>query len=139
MNDMENVEMNATVDGSAEDAGRGGDAHTSIVPLSETGLKEKYEKLYEITVTVDEDDENEGRKIRFLFTKPSVASFNRYVKTASKNMMGATAVFVRDNIIEEQVADLEKQCTAYPGLALNMGQKLLNVLGLGDNINFRRI
>lgn len=139
MNDMENMEMNATVDGSTEDTGKGGDAHTSIVPLSETGLKEKYGKVYEITVTVDEDDENEGRRIRFLFTKPSVASFNRYVKTASKNVMNATAIFVRDNIIEEQVADLEKQCAAYPGLALNMGQKLLNVLGLGDNINFRRI
>lgn len=139
MDDMESMGLDATVDREREDDGRGSDTHVPMVPLSETGLKEKYGKIYEITVTVDEDDENEGHRIRFLFTKPSAASFNRYVKTASKNMMNATAIFVRDNIIEEQVADLEKQCAAYPGLALNMGQKLLSVLGLGDNVNFRRI
>ncbi len=139
MDNMESMGLDATVDRGREDAGRSGDTHVPMAPLSKTGLKEKYGKIYEITVTVDEDDENEGRRIRFLFTQPSVASFNRYVKTASKNVMNATAVFVRDNIIEEQVTDLEKQCAAYPGLALNMGQKLLNVLGLGDNINFRRL
>ena len=138
MDNMESMGLDAAVDRGMEEAGKGG-VCTPNAPLSETGLKDKYGKIYEITVTVDEDDENEGQKIRFLFTKPSVASFNRYVKTASKNMMNATAIFVRDNIIEEQAAELEKQCAAYPGLALNMGQKLLNVLGLGDNINFRRL
>ncbi len=136
---MENIGLNATVDDNGEKNENSNGTLTSIVSMNETGLKEKYKKLYEITVTVDEDDENEGRKIKFLFTRPSVASFNRYVKTASKNVMNATAVFIRDNIIEEQVSDLEKECNAYPGLALNMGQKLLSTLGLGDNVNFKRI
>ena len=136
---MENMELNATVDSSGESENRNATEHASLVLSNETGLKEKYKKLYEITVTVDEDDENEGRKIKFLFTRPSVASFNRYVKNASKNMMNATAVFVRDNIIEEQVPELEKECNTYPGLALNMGQKLLSTLGLGDNVNFKQV
>lgn len=139
MNDMENVEMNATVDGSTEDTGRGGDTHTSIAPLSETGLKEKYGKIYKITVTVDEDDENEGRSISFIFKKPSASSFNRYIKNASKDMAKATGIFVRDNVIEEQTAILEKECGVYPGLALGIGQKLLSALGLGDNINFKQL
>ncbi len=136
---MDNMEMNATVDGNAEDTGRGGDTHTSIAPLSETGLKEKYGKIYKITVMVDEDDENEGRSISFIFKKPSVISFNRYLKTASKDMAKATGVFVQDNIIEEQASALKKECDAYPALAIGIAQKLLSALGLSDNINFKQI
>ncbi len=136
---MGHSELNATVDKAEENMETTVLQGASGAPLSENGLKEKYKKLYKITVTVDEDDENAGREIRFLFTQPSVASFNRYVKTASKNMVSATTNFVRDNIIEEQVMEFEKECSLYPGLALNMGQKLLSILGLGDNVNFKKL
>lgn len=135
---MEKTQLNATVDG-AEESMETTVVQVSGAPLSENGLKEKYGKLYEIAVTVDEDDINEGRSIKFLFKKPSVPSFNRYIKTASKDMAKATSIFVKDNIIEEQAAMLEKECNAYPALALGIGQKLLSILGLGDNVNFRQI
>ena len=139
MDNMESMGLDATVDRGREDAGKNGGTYVSAAPLSRTGLKEKYGKIYEITVTVNEDDEREGRNISFLFKKPSVISFNRYLKTASKDMAKATGVFVQDNIIEEQAATLKKECDAYPALALGIGQKLLNVLGLSDNINFKQI
>lgn len=135
---MENTELNATVD-NGEDGRRSNDAHMSGTPLNENRLKEKYGKLYEISVKVDEDDMNEGRSVRFLFKKPSAASFNCYLKTASKDMAKATGIFVQNNIIEEQADELKKECSAYPALALGIGRKLLDVLGLSDNINFRQI
>lgn len=107
--------------------------------LSNEGLKTKYGKLYQVEVVVDQDDENEGRKLSFMFKAPSTASFNRYMKFASKNMAAATVVFVEDNVIDEQREALKKEWENYPGLALNIGQKLLAIIGLGDNINFRKL
>ena len=135
---MGNMELPATVD-NGEDKRGNSDTHTSGAPLDENRLKEKYGKLYEIAVKVDEDDVNEGRSVRFLFKKPSAASFNCYLKTASKDMAKASSIFVQNNIIEEQADEFKKECSAYPALALGMSRKLLDALGLSDNINFRQI
>lgn len=111
-----------------------------LINLSDLeGIKKKYKEVYEVTAVVDEDDETEGRKLIYYFKKPSVASFNRYLKSAGKNMAAATTTFVLDNIVEEQLKPFEKECESYPGLALNFGQKLLSAIGLGDNINFRKL
>ena len=102
-------------------------------------IKRKYGDIYEIGTVVDDDDENEGRRLVYLFRKPSVASFNRYLKTAGKNMATSTTTFVLDNIVEEQREAFDRECEKYPGLALGIGQKLLSAIGLGDNVNFRKL
>ena len=71
--------------------------------------------------------------------KPTVASFNRYLKTAGKNMAASTTAFVMDNIVDEQGDVFKKECEKYPGLALGLGTKLLSAIGLGDNVNFRKL
>lgn len=111
-----------------------------LVDLSKIqDIKEKYGEVYEISTIVDEDDENEGRKLVYYFKKPSTASFNRYLKTAGKNMATSTTTFVIDNIVEEQMDSFKAECDKYPGLALGLGQKLLSAIGLGDNVNFRKL
>ena len=102
-------------------------------------VKKKYGEIYEISVVVDEDDENDGRRLVYYFKRPTTASFNRYLKTAGKNMAPSTTNFVIDNIIEEQMIPFKEECEKYPGLALNLGQKLLSAIGLGDNVNFRKL
>lgn len=110
------------------------------VELSDiNAVKEKYGEVYEITTVVDEDDDNEGRKLVYYFKKPSTASFNRYLKTAGKNMATSTTAFVMDNIVDEQMEAFRNECEKYPGLALGLGQKLLSAIGLGDNVNFRKL
>lgn len=114
--------------------------NTGLLDIQDTdALKKKYGDVYEIGTVVDDDDVNEGRRLSYYFRKPSVASFNRYLKTASKNMASATTAFVVDNIIEEQREPFERECNTYPGLALGLGQKLLSAIGLGDNVNFRKL
>lgn len=111
-----------------------------LIDLSnQESIKSKYGEVYEISTTVDEDDENEGRKLVYYFKKPSTASFNRYLKTAGKNMATSTIAFVLDNIADEQIEEFKKECDRYPGLALGLGQKLLSAIGLGDNVNFRKL
>lgn len=112
----------------------------ALVDLSQTdAVKEKYGEVYEIGTVVDEDDETDGRRLSFYFRRPTVASFNRYLKTAGKNMATSTTAFVLDNIVDEQRAAFEKECDRYPGLALGLGTKLLSAIGLGDNVNFRKL
>lgn len=101
--------------------------------------KKKYGELYEIGTVVDEDDLSEGEQLTYYFRKPSVASFNRYLKTASKNMAASTTTFVLDNIVDEQREAFKEKCEKYPGLALGLGTKLLSAIGLGDNVNFRKL
>ena len=105
----------------------------------EEALKRKYGKVFYIAVRVDDDDENDGRKIGFYFREPTHTSFNRYMKTASKNMVQSTLNFVMDNVIDEQKKNLEEEGKNYPGLPLNLGQKLMAAIGMGDDVNFRRL
>jgi len=48
---------------------------------SDEELKAKYGKVYRIGMTVSEDDENEVELV-YRFKRPSVASYDRYVKNA---------------------------------------------------------
>lgn len=116
-------------------------AETRLADISDAGeLKRKYgNELYQIDTVVDEDDEQTGRTLRFIFKRPNVASFNRYLKTASKNMAASTTTFTMDNIIEEQRPNFEEEAAKYPGLALGVGTKLLSALGLSDNVNFKKL
>lgn len=102
-------------------------------------VKAKYGEVWQIGTYVGGDDETEGTELVYLFKTPTTPSFNRYMKNASKNMSAATAAFVRDNIIDEQAASFDKESAKYPGLALGIGQKLLQAIGLGDNVNFKRL
>ena len=66
--------MNATVNQNTE-------AKSASVPdvLSENGYKSKYGQVWQIDITLDQDDDNEGRVLKFMFRKPSTASFNGYI------------------------------------------------------------
>lgn len=113
---------------------------SQMLDLSDvTAVKKKYGEIYEIGTVVDDDDVNEGRLLSYYFCKPTTASFNRYLKTAGKNMATSTTNFVTDNIVEEQKEAFNRECEKYPGLALGLGQKLLSAIGLGDNVNFRKL
>ena len=54
-------------------------------------------------------------------------------------MATSTAAFTNDNIIDEQRDDFTQKAIQYPGLPLNCGNKLLSALGMGDNVNFRKV
>lgn len=101
-------------------------------------LKEKYGKIYRITSELIEDDDN-SREIEYIFVKPQTASYDRYVKTASKGMTKALQAFLFDNVIPEQTEQLAKHIEEFPALTLGIGQKLLALLGLSDNVNLRKL
>ena len=45
-------------------------------------MKEKYGKVYKVGITVPVDDD-ESKEFSYYFKRPSVPSYDRYIKTAS--------------------------------------------------------
>lgn len=120
------------------------------VPVSEAAkkkaemekLRSKYKeadgKIYEIETSIQEDDENETT-LDFIFRKPGTPSYDRYVKTSGTSGSKALKVFVTDNICEEQREELKAAMEEYPALAISLGEKLLNMLGLSKDTTVKKL
>lgn len=99
---------------------------------SETELKTKYGKVYRVGMTIPEDDEHE-LEFSYHFKRPAVASYDRYIKTASKlGVTKASKVFLQDAVVDEDKERLITDMEEYPGVAISIGNKLTEILGLTD-------
>lgn len=102
-------------------------------------LKEKYGKVYEVGVTVPVDDD-ESKEFSYHFKRPSVPSYDRYIKTASKiGMTKASKAFMLDAVVDEDRERLTADMEEYPGVAITIGNKLTELLGLTDGVNLKKL
>lgn len=99
-------------------------------------LKAKYGKVYRIGMTLSPDDETEI-EISYIFKKPSVASYDRYIKTASKGTTKALKTFLFDSVTDESRDQLSKDLEEYPALPLAIGERLLEMMGLAKDVNLK--
>ncbi len=100
--------------------------------------KEKDGKIYEIKTSIQEDDENE-KSFDFIFRKPGTPSYDRYVKTSGVSGTKALKTFVLDNICDEQREELKAALEEYPAMAISLGEKLLNMLGLSKDTMVKKL
>lgn len=105
-------------------------------------LRRKYKeidgKIYEIVTSIQEDDENET-EFDFIFRKPGTPSYDRYVKTSGTSGTKALRTFVLDNICDEQRDELKDVLEEYPAMAISLGEKLLNMLGLSKDTTVKKL
>ena len=105
-------------------------------------LRKKYKqidgKIYEIVTSIQEDDENE-KEFDFIFRKPGTPSYDRYVKTSGTSGTKALKTFVLDNICDEQRESLKETLEEYPAMAICLGEKLLNMLGLSKDTMVKKL
>ncbi len=105
-------------------------------------LRRKYKeidgKIYEIVTSIQEDDENET-EFDFIFRKPGTPSYDRYVKTSGTSGTKALRTFVTDNICDEQRDELKDVLEEYPAMAISLGEKLLNMLGLSKDTTVKKL
>lgn len=108
-------------------------------PATEEALKVKYGKLYRISITVPIDDEEE-KEFSYHFKRPSVPSYDRYLKSASQiGMTKASKTFMLDCIVDEERDRLSADMEEYPGVAITVGGKLTEILGLTSNTNLKKL
>ena len=107
---------------------------------SDEQLKEKYGgKLYRVGMTVPVDDENEVEYV-YRFKRPSVPSYDRYIKSASQSgITKASKVFMLDTVIDEDKERLTKDMEENPGIAITIGNKLTEILGLTNTANLKKL
>lgn len=101
-------------------------------------LQEKGEKVYVVGVEIQEDDDTVVEK-EYFFKKPSTASYDRYLKTSSASPSKALKMFAEDNICEHLKEDLKKDFEEYPALSINLGEKLLAMLGLTKSTSVKKL
>ena len=107
--------------------------------VSDEELKAKYGNIYRIGITVSEDDENE-KELAYRFKRPSVASYDRYVRTlAQVGASKASKRFMLDAVVEEDEARLTADVENFPGVAIAIGGKLTDILGLTNAVNLKKL
>lgn len=107
--------------------------------VSDEELKAKYGNIYRIGMTVSEDDENEI-ELFYRFKRPSVASYDRYVRTlAQVGASKASKRFMLDAVVEEDEARLTADVENFPGVAIAIGGKLTDILGLTNAVNLKKL
>lgn len=101
-------------------------------------LKEKHGRIYRVKITLRPDDDTEV-EVCYFFKRPGNPSYNRYVKTASKDMTNALKAFMFDSVVDESKERLEEDLEEYPALALGIGERLLAMMGLADTVNLKKL
>lgn len=98
--------------------------------------KTKYGKIYEVEITINPDDSTTIER-KYIFRKPNVASYDRYIKGTAQSPSKALKNLILDNILSEQLTQLEADLEEYPAMSLTLGEKLLSMLGLSKDINLK--
>lgn len=119
---------------------------TKNMELIEAGemenLRKKYKEsdgeVYEVSATIQEDDDTE-KELSWLFRRPKMASYDRYVKMAGTSNTKALKTFILDNIIPEQEARMRDTLIKYPAHAISVGNKLLYILGFSQDATVKKL
>ena len=113
----------------------------TTAPATDTAeaMRQKYGKVYKVGITIPIDDE-ESKDFSYHFKRPSVPVYDRFVKTMSKiGISNARKTFILDSVVDEDrerlIADIEE----YPGLSITIGNKLGELLGLGNDVNLKKL
>lgn len=108
--------------------------------MTEEQLKTKYGgKLYRVGMIIPIDDDHE-KEFSYHFKRPSVPSYDRYVKTAAKvGITKASKAFMLDAVIDEERERLAADMEENPGIAITIGNKLTEILGLTDTANLKKL
>lgn len=105
----------------------------------EKELREKYGKVYRVSQVVPIDDEEE-KEFAYYFKRPSVPSYDRYIKSAAQaGITKASKVFMLDAVTDEDRERLLADMEEYPGVALTIGNKLTELLGLTNTVNLKKL
>ena len=81
-----------------------------------------------------------GSDYVYRFKRPSVPSYDRYIKSASQSgITKASKVFMLDAVIDEDKDRLTKDMEENPGIAITIGNKLTEILGLTNTANLKKL
>ena len=113
----------------------------AAVPQSEKDtLKAKYGKVFRVSCSVREDEDSDALEFGYYFKRPSVPSYDRYLKGVQQfGMTRASKTFLLDCVVDEDKDPLTSEMEEYPGVALTIAGKLTEILGLTNAVNLKKL
>ena len=112
---------------------------SATAPDAAEAMRQKYGKVYKVGVTVPVDDETES-ELSYHFKRPSVPVYDRFVKTMSKiGISKASKTFILDSVVDEDKERLTADMEEYPGISITIGNRLGELLGLGNDVNLKKL
>lgn len=112
---------------------------TPAAPDTAEATRQKYGKVYKVGVSVPVDDEAE-KELSYHFKRPSIPVYDRFVKTMSKiGISKASKTFILDSVVDEDKERLTADMEEYPGISITIGNKLGELLGLGNDVNLKKL
>lgn len=115
------------------------EAKDNAAPDKDAKLREKYGKVYRVGMTVPVDD-TEEKEFSYCFKRPSVPSYDRYIKSAAQaGITKASKTFMLDAVVDEDKERLEIDMEENPGIAITIGNKLTEILGLTNTANLKKL
>ena len=114
------------------------DKNNTMLSDAEEALKAKYGKVYRVGMTIPVDDDC-TQEFSYHFKRPSVTNYDRYIKGASKSITKASRAFMLDTVVDEDRERLTTDMEEYPGVAITIGNKLTELLGLTDGVNLKKL
>lgn len=113
-------------------------AATDTQKAKEAALKSEYGQVYRVGITVPVDD-TEEKEYSYYFQRPTVPSYDRYLKTASQSITKASKAFMLDAVVDEDRDRLTADMELDPGIAITIGNKLTEILGLTSAVNLKKL
>jgi len=111
---------------------------TDTQKAKEAELKARYTQVYSVGITVPVDD-TEEKEYSYYFQRPTVPSYDRYIKTASQSITKASKAFMLDAVVDEDRDRLTADMELDPGIAITIGNKLTEILGLTSAVNLKKL
>ena len=112
---------------------------TPAAPDTAEAMRQKYGKVYKVGVSVPVDAEAE-KELSYHFKRPSIPVYDRFVKTMSKiGISKASKTFILDSVVDEDKERLTADMEEYPGISITIGNKLGELLGLGNDVNLKKL
>ena len=93
-----------------------------------------------MSCSVREDEDSEALEFGYYFKRPSVPSYDRYLKGVQQSgMTRASKTFLLDCVVDEDRDRLTSELEEYPGVALTIAGKLTEILGLTNAVNLKKL
>lgn len=102
-------------------------------------MKAKYGRVYRTGIMIPVDDDS-SQEFSYYFKRPTIPSYDRYVQSGSKvGITKASRAFLLDNVVDEDRDRLLEDLEEYPAVAISVSNKLLEILGLAQDVNLKKL
>lgn len=107
--------------------------------INKDELKQKYGRVYEISVEGLEHENGDEAEYAFYFTRPKTSDMSRFTKELNSKPDMAMKNLTFSCIVSEQEEELRKAVEEFPGLPFNTASRLMELVGASAATSLKKL